>query len=71
MYWIIFLIIIIVLCILYFCIAKVGSGIVDDRFSDKKYKKQLGWNFSNIITNTDTDITIHSKFNSDKNFIKK
>jgi len=65
MYWIIFLIIIIVLCILYFCIAKVGSGVVDDRFSDKKYKKQLGWNFSNIITNTDTDITIHSKFNSD------
>ena len=38
MYWIIFLIIIIVLCILYFCIAKVGSGIVDDRFSDKNIK---------------------------------
>ena len=62
MYWIIFLIIIIVLCILYFCIAKVGSGIDPNiYFPDDKYKKEYKDSIG-TITSIKTNISIIYRF---------
>jgi hypothetical protein len=65
MYWIIFLIIIIVLCILYFCIAKVGSGINPNiYFPDDKYKKEYKDSVG-TITSIKTNINIIYRFNGE------
>jgi hypothetical protein len=62
MYWIIFLIIIIVLCILYFCISKVGSGIDPNiYFPDDKYKKEYKDSVG-TITSIKTNISIIYRF---------
>jgi hypothetical protein len=50
------------LCILYFCISKIGGGDVYEYFSDEKYEKHCLGRDNYIITNTDTNIDITIDF---------